>query len=680
MNSAIIKIIFKKNSRIKLVIILFFTLFGLNAQTSIEKLKQALTVSSINQKPDLLFKLSDYYKKNNKPDSVIIFANLGLSIINQQDVNSQYKFCLLLSDAYEKQENTLKVVFYLTKMIKIAEDKKDKKNLADLYLKIGMKYGRLSLFDNALYNFHNSLEVYKQINDSIGISNSYKNLGTVYNVLNEIPIAITNFKKSIDISVKINDKKGLAYALRGIGSVYSIALNNKTEAIKYYLRALRLLEEINDIMGVAKSLSDIADIYSKQKSYKNAFEYYKKSLALNINDQRYTSLLYHRIGRTYYDLKDYDNALKYFQLAENIATKIGDLVINCANYNSLTDWYANNGDFKNAYKYHLLYTNVKDSIQVNQNNNKINQLKIKYDIEGFEKENQILKQKSEIQQLAIQKQTYLRNTFIAVSVLITLLVLFILYRFLLKKKANKVLYEKNQQISIQNKQLEEAYATKDKLFGIITHDLKNPFGALVSLSSFLESNFKKLEDIHKYKGIESLKRSIDEIYNLLINMSDWLNSKENKIILHKTFFDLNTMVNSVYNLYRTTAEEKSIDLQIHMTPDILAYGDERMIKTILRNLIDNATKFTAQNGKIDVNVKEEENQVVVSVTDSGIGISETNKNKIFNLETQFHTLGGLGLIIAKEFTEKNGGEIWFESEAGKGSTFYFTITKGVFYE
>ncbi|MCX6231019.1 MAG: tetratricopeptide repeat-containing sensor histidine kinase [Bacteroidetes bacterium] len=672
----------KHKFRYLLMIFVLFIYFGLNAQTEIEKFKQSLPVSTKALQTELTFKIADYYLKGNNLDSTIKYANFGLTLISNSDKSNQYKFYHLLSDAYEIQVNPQKVIYFLNLMIKIAEDKKDKKSLSDLYLRIGMKYGRTYLYDKALYCFHNSSELYKQLNDSSGLSNAYWNLGYLYYTINDHKIAIENFQKSLDISLKIKDRKRTAYALRGFGNVYALALHNDNEALKYQFKALKLFEEINELKGFINTLSDIADSYRRLKQYKNAIVYYQKAIKANANnkDLRVTAFLFHRIGKAYLDMNDYQNAFVNLKHSEEIANNIGDIGLCRENYNQLSEWYAKNKDFSNAYEYHKRYTIANDSFNIIQNNEKLNQLKLKYENEGFENENQILKQKAVIQQLALEKQTYLRNTFIGVSVLITLLVLIVFYRFILKKKANKVLFEKSQQISIQKNKLEELYNTKNKLFAIITHDLKNPFGSLVSLSSFLESNYSKLEENHKYKGLVSLKRSIDEIYHLLINLTDWLNSKENKIKLNKTFFDLNSTIDSVLKLYRTTAEEKSIDLQMQLKPDILAYGDERMIKTILRNLIDNATKFTAANGKIEVKVEEDENRIIVSVSDTGVGISEVNKNKIFNLETDFNTLGGLGLILSKEFIEMNNGEIWFESEAGKGSTFYFTITKGVFYE
>jgi len=616
-------------------------------------------------------------------DSAIIYAKIGLAVVSDKDYYNQLKFYGLLKDAYDKQVNFKQVIYYLNLMIKIAEDKKDLKTLSNLYTKIGMKYGRTYLYDKAIYYFYKSLDVNILIKDSVGISDSYKNLGLLYLFTNDKKKALINLQTSLNVSLKISDKKSTAFTLKAFGNLYSSGKNtNYFEALNYQLKALKLFEELKDPKEISFTLCDIGETYCCLKKYKTALESFQKSLNVRFNnyDKYYKAYLLNNIGNTYLGLKNYDSTYKYLLQAEDMNKNGHDNGIKSLNYELFSSYYAEKEDFKNAYRYYKLFSEIKDSLYETKSNQSINQLKVKYEIDQFESENQILKQNNLIQQFAIQKQTYLRNTFIAVSILITILVLIVFYRFILKKKANKVLFDKNQQIYLQKTHLEEAYATKEKLFEIITHDLKNPFGSLVSLCSFLESNYYKLEDDHKHKGIESLNRSIGEIYNLLENLTDWLNSKGDNIISEKCRFDISSTILSVLKLYRTSAEEKSIDLQTHVNSNTYVYGDERMIKTVLRNLIDNATKYTATEGKINVNVAENETKVIVSVSDTGIGIKDGSKNNLFKMENHFFKGSGFGLILSKEFIEKNDGEIWFESEVGKGSTFCFSLYKSGLYE
>ena len=171
------------------------------------------------------------------------------------------------------------------------------------------------------------------------------------------------------------------------------------------------------------------------------------------------------------------------------------------------------------------------------------------------------------------------------------------------------------------------------------------------------------------------------VNDLVKNLTEWLNSKSNKQLFVKKDFNLYDTISSVVNLYRLRAEDKEIYLRMVVDKDLNAYGEERMIKTIVRNFVDNAIKFTA-NGGIEIKAWELEDKVFVSVTDTGMGIKDENKEKIMNLDTHVSTIGtkheiggGLGLMLSKEFIAMNDGQIWFESEVGKGSTFSFNIQK-----
>ena len=461
-------------------------------------------------------------------------------------------------------------------------------------------------------------------------------------------------------------------------------LNNFEKALNYQLWALKIFEEIKENKEISFTLSDIGDTYKSMKKYLVALKYFKKSIniKLNINDKYYRAYLFINIGNTFLDLDKYDSAYVYIKQAEMITKNGYDIGISSMVYEAYSTYYSITGDYKNAFQYQKLFKTASDTIFNNQNNERINQLKVKYEIDEFETENQLLKQNNVIQKFAIEKQTYLRNTFIAISILITILVLFVFYRFLLKQKANKVLSEKNKQISDQKNQLEEAYATKDKLFAIITHDLKNPFGTIISLSGFLEESYNDIDDNHRIHAIKTLKKSANSAYDLLENLTKWLMSQNKNIPIKISKFDISIAIQTILTFYKIETEKKKISIVFDNTEKSYVLADEQMIKTIIRNLLSNAIKFTPENGEITIKIKKLKNEIHVAIKDTGIGIKEEDKEKIFRIDSNFTTSGtskekgsGLGLILSKEFAERNNSRIWFESEEGKGSTFYFSIMK-----
>jgi signal transduction histidine kinase/uncharacterized protein HemY len=655
----------------------------LNAQTNVDSLKKTISKVSKTEKCKLLYNISNYYKNIGSYDSVVKYAEIGYNVVNKNDYANQYKFCEILINAYENLSNSQQLIYYLNLMIKIAENKKDLKSLSELYTKLGAKYGRNYIYDKAIYNFYKSLSVNKYINDSIGISNSYKNLGLLYLFTNDTVKAIENLQRSLNISLKIKNKRSTAYTLKGFGNLY-MQLNNFEKALNYQLWALKIFEEIKENKEISFTLSDIGDTYKSMKKYLVALKYFKKSIniKLNINDKYYRAYLFINIGNTFLDLDKYDSAYVYIKQAEMITKNGYDIGISSMVYEAYSTYYSITGDYKNAFQYQKLFKTASDTIFNNQNNERINQLKVKYEIDEFETENQLLKQNNVIQKFAIEKQTYLRNTFIAISILITILVLFVFYRFLLKQKANKVLSEKNKQISDQKNQLEEAYATKDKLFAIITHDLKNPFGTIISLSGFLEESYNDIDDNHRIHAIKTLKKSANSAYDLLENLTKWLMSQNKNIPIKISKFDISIAIQTILTFYKIETEKKKISIVFDNTEKSYVLADEQMIKTIIRNLLSNAIKFTPENGEITIKIKKLKNEIHVAIKDTGIGIKEEDKEKIFRIDSNFTTSGtskekgsGLGLILSKEFAERNNSRIWFESEEGKGSTFYFSIMK-----
>ncbi|MEI6821976.1 MAG: tetratricopeptide repeat-containing sensor histidine kinase [Bacteroidota bacterium] len=671
-----------------LIVVLIFISFYIMAQSKIDSLKNQLMHSTINNKIDIYNQISSLYI-DILPDSAIKYANMGVSLGDANHI-SYLKNDLLynLGLSYKKLNKHKIALKYLQLSYDGFENEKNK--LKQIYVNnsIGVEYGQTCYYDKALSCFQKSLVLSNELKDTMRISGSLTNIGLICQLTKDYKLALSNFERALELSKKQNRQLGIAHALNDISNTYNLMGDNKM-ALKYHLNALSIYKKLNDIRSIAFVTADIGETYKKLKDIDLALKYYLEafSISKNVDDKFLSSDLLFNVGDLYIIKKNYKKAKEFLDNARILSNEIENKQTLKDVYESFSKFYANQNEFQKALEFHKLFKEMNDSIYTKENKDKIAELQIKFDIQEKENENEILRQKTEIQQLAIHKQIYLRNTFIYISVIITLLIIFIIFRYWLKQRANKILTEKNDLINIQKNELEEVYKTKDKLFSIITHDLKNPFGSLVSLCSFIESNYYTMDDTHKYKGVESLKRSIVEIYNLLENLTDWLNSKGDNINLDKNNFDLSATISSVMKLYITPAEQKSINLQNHVDDNIIVYGDERMVKTILRNLIDNAIKFTPVKGNININIKDGSKKITVSVSDNGIGIKGINKHKLFNIETHFSTKGtdyegggGLGLILTKEFVEKNDGEIWFESETGKGSTFYFTLTKGIYYE
>ncbi|MFC1784807.1 ATP-binding protein [Candidatus Neomarinimicrobiota bacterium] len=248
------------------------------------------------------------------------------------------------------------------------------------------------------------------------------------------------------------------------------------------------------------------------------------------------------------------------------------------------------------------------------------------------------------------------------------------------RELQRQLQEQNALLQHKNTQLLEVNATKNKFLSIIAHDLKNPLNTLLTYSLTLVENFEKLDAEKILKGINTLNRSATRAYNLLIDLLTWTRSHTGKMEKNIEEIDLSQITKENIELLIDRATEKGIRISSEIEEGVIAYSDKNMVSTILRNLLTNAVKFTSKNGTVNISSEIENDNLKITVSDTGIGITEENINKLFRLDTFYRTLGsdnekgtGLGLILCQELINTLNGEIWAESEIGKGSCFIFTL-------
>jgi len=232
----------------------------------------------------------------------------------------------------------------------------------------------------------------------------------------------------------------------------------------------------------------------------------------------------------------------------------------------------------------------------------------------------------------------------------------------------------------QQEELIEFNSFKDKLFTIVSHDIKSPLAVLVSLLEVLEDED---EDIYKEENKEILyeiNKNVKNTYALVENVLDWFKSQMDGLVYNSFSWNLSDIMKDSLMLLKKSAELKDIKVFYEIPEDIFIHTDKNMFEIIVRNLFSNAIKFTYKGGSIKVKAKESDGIVTVAFCDSGIGIESEKIEKLFSYSDCNSTLGtfkekgtGLGLIICKQLIEKNKGRIWVESSIGKGSTFYFTI-------
>ncbi len=244
-------------------------------------------------------------------------------------------------------------------------------------------------------------------------------------------------------------------------------------------------------------------------------------------------------------------------------------------------------------------------------------------------------------------------------------------------KLNASLEDKVEQ---RTKELSIANASKDKFFSIIAHDLKSPFNALFGLTDFLIGSWDEIDEATKLELITDLQHSSKVTYNLLQNLLEWSRSQTGNIKIEAVEFDAAEVIAENVDILEGQADNKQIKVENGVQEKTVCYADVNMISTVFRNIISNALKFTHKKGKIEIGVAKTPSHNKFFVKDNGIGMNEDTLSKLFKITEKVKRNGtaneegtGLGLILCKEFIEKNKGSIRVESTVNEGTSFYITV-------
>ncbi len=231
-------------------------------------------------------------------------------------------------------------------------------------------------------------------------------------------------------------------------------------------------------------------------------------------------------------------------------------------------------------------------------------------------------------------------------------------------------------IQKQEKQLRELIVTKDKLFSIIAHDLRSPFNSLIGYSDLLLQQFEKMDEKRILRAIERINVSSKEAFAMLENLLTWARSQMGTLTWTLKEIRLHSLVNSVMSLLKVSAQKKELEIRNEIDSDLTINASHEMLSTIFRNLLSNAIKYTQPGGLVIVRAEDSDDAIEITVSDTGVGISEELIKRLFRIDSVFSTVGtanekgtGLGLVLCKEFIDNHNGAISVKSEEGKGTEF-----------
>lgn len=574
--------------------------------------------------------------------------------------------------------------------VEIAREINDYQNEGLLLFGIANSYQGINDLNRALEYAIKSANILILHNIDAGLGNTYNFIGTIHQSLKNNDLAEEYYHKSLEISQKDNNIKGLSMAFNNLGIVYNENGDNQ-KSLEYYSKSLEYAKQLNDNDGIATALNNIGminvelgQIERGLNSYFQSLEYSKK-----LFDKSGYANTFNNIAAAYLKAKDLNKAEHNVNNSLIFAHQLSDLAIIQESYQILAKIYYAKGLYSKAYEYQGLQLAYNDSLYNQERTKNILEMQTRFESEAKEKEIQLLKKDNEIRLLEVDRHKTLQKYLFITSILLLILLTVIFFSLRVKRRTYKLISQKNFELELANHKLKESEqnqrdlnATKDKFFSIIAHDLKNPFNALLGFSELLEKNYDTYsrEEVKEY--INVIYESSQGLFKLLDNLLQWSRTQTGTITYHPEYFNLFQIIKQEVDLLQINADKKKITINVLLNQDQSAFADRNIIATVVRNLLNNALKFTNKGGFVEIKAREIKNDIEVSITDSGIGIDANDLSQLFELNSSLLNKGtaneegtGLGLLLCKEFIEKNGGKIWVISSRGKGSTFYFTLPK-----
>ncbi len=684
----------------------------------IEDLHQQINVCKTNDslKVDLYNKLALSFININ-PDSMLFWGNKGLSLALQQNYNKGkadgYR-CIGIG-SYLIGEN-VKALAYNRKALDIYTLVKDKKGEANSYNNIAIIYHNNGKYDLSLQYYKYSLNIRKEINDVKGIGDSYNNIGNtytdqgnylealkmlysglkirenlrdsfgmfnsylnisgVYFYLNNSENVYINAKKAFELSKKLNSEQATMEALIAMGGS-AINKKNFSTGLDYYYQAVAIATKNNFEESGAIAFANIGETYLKIGMPDTAYECFKKSNIISqlFNDVNGMAICEIGMGKALFDQNKLSESIlqleKGYKLAKSFHSKIHLFQASEA----LAKAYQKQNNHEKAIQYLNTFLAYKDSMFGDETNRKIQEVTFNFQLANKQKEITSLEKDKAIQE---QKQNFQKLLLTAMALLIIMLVIFL---FFINKYRLKELHAKDkilsQKLEIENQagKLEDLNAFKDKTLSIISHDLRGP---IFTLSQFIEMMDEDLLTKEDYALAQiNFKNQLSSIGLLLDNTLNWAknemaNNQEN--IQAKT--NIAMLVERNFKLFKENVSEKNIELALLGDLNLLAWANPDHIDIILRNLINNAIKFSGNGGKVSITLAQENTSVLIQIKDNGIGMSKEILTNLFSFKTKQGNYGtkgergaGIGLILTKEFVERNNGSISVKSKEGEGTVF-----------
>lgn len=653
--------------------------------------------------------------------------SLSIQLAFQNQDSTKVETSLNLIKALYKINEFDRALKYIIQSEKLSSDLNYNIGIAEITYYKALIYAQKDDYINAVSGYNKSKALYKTLNDTLGIARVNNSIGLIEIKRGNYNKGLKYALSAIEILESKNLKNELRLAYSNLAKAY-YNINANEKALEFFLKALNIQELLNDKEGINESSIKLAELYSAKKEHRKAIDYYEVVLS-NAKNDSIKKEIYPKLGGEYLKFNQYDKATNYLIKGLNLNRRYKDDTNLLIALNNLGDLNLQQNRFKTAEKQlleagviakktdnkiellrHYKLMNTLDSTTRNINRAYIWQRKfyelksalsktnvvVNNDIQeptklNFDKEIKTNSSENKVSTNELENtEEYNKYKLIFYILIAALIIVSIFLILIYSKRNNNIKYtqeleEKNIKIEMQNesfqeqtKHLENVNNVKDKLFSIVSHDLKDSLSSINGFIDLLKDGSLSREEFDSL--IPELSENANNASLLLFNLLNWSKSQMESLEPKPTLFDIQEVFEDKVRLIEQRMESKGINLIDHSLRDF-TYADRSMFEIVVQNLLANALKFSKFGDTITISNHISDGNCIISVADTGVGIPKENINKLFK-NSSYTTIGtnnekgtGLGLSICKELIELNHGKIWVESTVNVGSTFYVQLPK-----
>ncbi|MFH4967096.1 tetratricopeptide repeat-containing sensor histidine kinase [Gaetbulibacter sp. M240] len=625
-----------------------------------------------------------------------------------------------------------KALKYIVQSEKLASDINYIKATAKIMFYKALVFAQKNDYINAINGYSKSKTLFLQLKDTLSVAKVNNSIGLIEIKRGNYAIGLQYCLAAINILEKQGLIRELNMAYDSLADAY-YEIKAYDKAIEFYLKAMEIQRKLNDKPGLIASNSKLAELYSMKKEFRKAIDYYESVLSF-VNTDSIKGIIYPKLGGEYLKFNDFDKAQDYLVKAYNINYRAGDktnllVTLNnlgnlnlkedrlkiaqkqlmeagelaeslnqkeelLKNYQLMKVLDSTERNFQQAFEWQRKYFNLKVLLEKENNqvlNSEVNSIPLELN-PNFDKatsgENLEASTSEKDGLLNLDEINKYKIIFYALVGALAFVLVFIVMLYM--KRNNNIRYtqeleEKNIKLQLQNdafeertRHLESVNNVKDKLFSIVSHDLKDSLSSINGFIDLLKDGSLSREEFDNL--IPELSENANNASLLLFNLLNWSKSQMQSLEPKPSLFDIQEVFEAKTKLIEQRLESKGINLIDHSLRDF-AYADRSMIEIVIQNLLANALKFCKNGDTITISNHISNGSCVISIADTGVGISKENISKLFK-NNSFSTMGtnnekgtGLGLSICKELVELNHGKIWVESTLNVGTTFYVELPK-----